>query len=391
VATRLQTFLSYAFRPFFLLSGLFAVVVMGIWFIAVTGPTGVSAAMMLWHGHEMLVGFAMAAVAGFLLTAIATWTGRPPVAGGRLAILVAAWVLGRISMLYWLGLPAVVGAATDLVFPVLLCVFVAQEVIAGRSRRNYPIILITLLLLALDLTYHLGVTGVLPGADRFAVYMLLHLLLLLITIIGGRIVPSFTANWLRAKGSTRLPRSYALLEWTVPILTVMACFYSTFDPNSSVTGGIAAAAAVSHGLRLMFWRGLSTRSEPLLFVMHVAYAWLPIGYALTALASFGLGVTLVGALHALAMGGVAGMILAVTTRVALGHTGRPLHAARLTVIAYWLFNIAVVVRVLGYLSDRYMLTVELAAIGWIATFALFLWVYWPILSGPPEEQGSGSA
>ncbi len=384
MGTRLQIFLSYAFRPFFLLNGVFAVIVMGIWLMAVHGPLSITASMMLWHGHEMLVGFAMAVVAGFVLTAVATWTGRPPLAGGRLGLLVVAWLLGRLTMMFAFRFPVGFNAAMDLLFPILLCLFVAQEVIGSGNRRNYPIVVITALFAAFDVTYHLGVAGLLPGADRLAVYMLLHLLLLLITVIGGRIVPNFTANWLKARGGTRLPKSYRAIEVTVIVLTVVTSLSITFDPYSLVTGWLAAAAALTHALRLFFWRGLSTWSDPLMFVLHAAYAWLPIGYALTALAIFGLWFTPPAALHALAMGGIGGMILAMTTRVALGHTGRKLHAARLTVIAYWLFNIAVIVRMLGYFSNSYMFSIDLAATGWIVSFMLFLWVYWPILTRPPE-------
>jgi uncharacterized protein involved in response to NO len=368
------------------LNGVFAVIVMLVWVFALHGAAlgTLPVDIIAWHGHEMLVGFGMAAVAGFILTAVATWTGRPPLAGRRLGVLVAAWLLGRLAMMFASRLPELFTAAVDMVFPILLCLFVAQEVFGAGNRRNYPIVVITLLLAVLDLAYHLGTTGVVPGADRIAVYMLLHLLLLLITIIGGRIVPNFSANWLRSKGSEKLPRSYSVLELAAPLLTVVTCLFATFQPVSPLTGGLAAAAALTHGLRLFFWRGLSTRSEPLLFAMHVAYAWLPIGYALTALAAFGLWVPTFAALHALAMGGIGGMILAVTTRVALAHTGRKLHAARLTVMTYWVFNIAVIIRVLGYFTSDYSLSIDLAAIGWMLTFGLFFWVYWPVLTGPSE-------
>jgi uncharacterized protein involved in response to NO len=153
-----------------------------------------------------------------------------------------------------------------------------------------------------------------------------------------------------------------------------------------VTGGLAFAAALAHAVRLCRWRGLATLEEPLLFVLHVAYAWLPIGYALTGCAVFGWQVPPGAALHALTMGATGAMVLAVTTRVALAHTGRALHASRLTVIGYCVFNLAVIVRVLGPLLPLdYLTVIDSSALGWMASFALFIWVYWPVLTGSEQQ------
>jgi len=385
MADKISTFLSYAFRPLFLFNGLFAMVVMLIWIMALhgVGPASLPADALMWHGHEMLVGFAMAVIAGFVLTAVATWTDRPPLHGAPLGLLVAAWLIGRCAMLLGGLLPSWLVGLLDLVFPVLLFIFVGREIIGGGSQRNYPIIGITVLLALLNLVYHLGASQLLPGADRLAVYLLIHLVLLLITVIAGRIVPNFTANWLRAHGQTRLPVCTTLIDRTTILLTVITGVAASVAPTSVITGVLAFAAAFMHGLRLSRWRGLATTKEPLLFVLHVAYLWLPIGYALTACSVFGWLFPPTAALHALTMGGVGGMILAVTTRVALAHTGRPLHAARLTVVAYCIFTSAVAVRVLSPLFDSGSLTmIDLSALGWIVTFAIFSWVYWPVLTGP---------
>jgi uncharacterized protein involved in response to NO len=385
MAGKTSTFLSYAFRPLFLFNGLFAMVVMLIWVMTLhgVGPASLPADALMWHGHEMLVGFAMAVIAGFVLTAVATWTDRPPLNGAPLGLLVAAWLIGRGAMLFGGLLPSWLVGLLDLVFPVLLFIFVGREIVGGGSRRNYPIIGITVLMALLNLAYHLGASQLMPGADRLAVYLLIHLILLLITVIAGRIVPNFTANWLRARGQTRLPASVTLIDRTTILLTVITGVAASVAPASVITGVLAFAAAFMHGLRLSRWRGLATTEEPLLFVLHVAYLWLPVGYVLTACSVFGWLFPPTAALHALTMGGVGGMILAVTTRVALAHTGRPLHAARLTVIAYCIFTIAVFVRVLGPLFDSGSLAmIDLSALGWIVTFAIFSWVYWPVLTGP---------
>jgi len=390
MSNRIHPFLSYAFRPFFLLEALFAFAIVIVWVMVLHGygPTTLPANTMLWHGHEMLVGFAMATIAGFILTAVATWTGRPPVNGLRLALLVLAWLAGRFVMTMAGLMPAWLVAATDMAFPLLLCVFTAREIIGAGNRRNYPIVGITALLAILNLVYHLGAMQLLPGADRLAIYLLIHSILLLITVIAGRVVPNFTANWLRARGATRLPANNAHVDRLTILLTLAVGIAASTVPTSPLTGTLGFAAAVLHAIRLSRWCGLSTADEPLLFVLHIAYSWLPIGYALMGCAVFDWIFTPTTALHALTMGAVGGMILAMTTRVPLGHTGRPLTASRLTVVAYILLTLAVLIRVLGpMIFPDYLATVDLSATGWVVAFAIFVWVYWPVLTRPREDMG----
>jgi len=383
-------FLSYAFRPFFLLNAIFALVIVILWVMVLQGhgPTTLPANTMLWHGHEMLVGFAMATVAGFILTAVATWTGRPAVNGLQLALLVLAWVAGRFVMILAGLMPAWLVAALDMAFPLLLCVLAAREIVGAGNRRNYPIVGITALLAILNLLYHLGAMQLLPGADRLAINLLIHTILLLITVIAGRVVPNFTANWLRARGATRLPANNVLVDRLTILLTLAVGIAASTAPTSSVTGTLAFAAAVLHTIRLSRWCGLATSDEPLLFVLHIAYSWLPIGYGLMGCVIFNWIFAPTAALHALTMGAIGSMILAMTTRVPLGHTGRPLTASRLTVVAYVMLTLAVLLRVLGPLifSD-YLAIVEWSATGWVFTFAIFAWVYWPVLTRPPEDVG----
>ena len=381
-------FLSYAFRPFFLLNGFFAVVAVGVWLAALHGIGAglVPPAMLYWHGHEMLVGFGMAAVAGFVLTAVATWTGRPPVRGGLLALLVLAWLLGRAAMLGAARLPYALVAVIDAVFPFLLGSLALREVVAAKNRRNYKIAGVILLLATLNLLYHLGALGIAPGMDRIALYLLIHVLLLLVAVVAGRITPSFTANWLRARGEKRLPSNRPVIDGIAVAATAATGFAASLDLGAGVLGASAGVAAVAHAVRLSGWRGLATLAEPLVLVLHVAYLWLPLGYALTALAAFGFGLPASAALHALTVGAIANMILAVSTRVALGHTGRPLTASRLVVAAYVLLNLAAFARVLGpLLPDRYLGLIDLAGLGWVAAFLLFAIAYWPILTGPRAD------
>jgi uncharacterized protein involved in response to NO len=372
--------LSYAFRPFFLLNGFFAILVVFTWLKTLHG-SGFPLVTPMWHGHEMLIGFAMATVAGFSLTAVANWTGRPTLQGKPLALLVFCWLAGRLAMLSVGWIPASLVFFLDMLFPVLLALLLGREIIGGRSQRNYPLVAIMVIVVMLNVLYHLGANQWLAGGDRLAIYLMIHTILLLVAIIAGRIVPAFTGNWLRQQGRDKLPVNSDLVDSIVLSLTVVVGLAASFVPTQALTGVLAFALALLHGFRLSRWRGFSTTGNPILFVLHVAYLWLPIGYALLGCAVFGWLFSPTAALHALTMGAVGSMVLAVTTRVALGHTGRPLHAARLTVLAYWVFMLAVLVRVVGPLvSTDYMLMINLSAAGWILAFLLFTWVYWPILS-----------
>jgi uncharacterized protein involved in response to NO len=349
--------------------------------------SGLPGATPLWHSHEMLIGFAMAAVAGFSLTAVANWTGRPAIKGTPLALLAVFWLAGRLAMLFsstWL--PGSLVFFLDMLFPVMLGWLLSREIIAGRSRRNYPLIAIVFLVAGLNAVYHLGAALWLPGGDRLAIYLLIHTLVLLVTIIAGRIVPSFSGNWLRQQGQKQMPVNSDIVNKAALVLTVLVGLAASFMPMHPLTGVLAFCAAIVHGLRLGRWKGLATISNPMLFVLHISYLWLPVAYTLLGCAVFGWLFTPTAALHALTMGAIGSMVLAVTTRVALGHTGRPLQAARLTVLAYWLLMLAVLVRVLGPLSGQgYLMMIDISAMGWILAFAIFTWVYWPILSWPRAD------
>ncbi len=374
------TLLSYAFRPFFLVNGFFAILIVLAWMMTLHGM-GLPAMTSLWHAHEMLVGFAMAAVAGFSLTAVAVWTGRPALCGLPLAWLMFCWLAGRLAMALSGWIPASLVMLLDMLFPVLLCVLLAREIIGGGDRRNFLLIVVTAVMAAVNGVYHLGINQIVPSGDRLAVYLLIHTMLLLVTIIAGRIVPSFTGNWLRMQGRKHLPKTSVGLDLSTILLTVLVGLTASFTPVHPVTGALAFAASLAHGLRLSRWRGFTTTSNPLLFVLHAAYAWLPIGYALMGCSVYGWLFAPTTALHALTMGAIGSMVLAVTTRVALGHTGRTLQAARATVAAYWILMVAVVVRVFGPLTGAgYLVMIDLSAASWMLAFTIFMWVHWPILA-----------
>ncbi len=222
-------FLSYAFRPFFLMNGIFSILIIFIWVMTLHGK-GLPTATPLWHSHEMLIGFAMAAVAGFSLTAVANWTGRPAVHGAPLAWLVFSWLVGRLVMVSSGWLPASLVFVLDMLFPVLLCFLLGREIISGRSRRNYTLVAIIVMVAILNILYHSGVNQWLPLTDRLAIYLLIHTLLLLVTIIAGRIVPSFTGNWLRMQGKSNLPVNSEAVNKASLMMTMLVGLTASFMP-----------------------------------------------------------------------------------------------------------------------------------------------------------------
>lgn len=392
-------FFSYGFRPFFLLAGLSAVLGMALWLLAINGsPWPVQASRStFWHAHEMGLGFGGAVMAGFILTAGANWTGRPPIRGPLLAGLVLAWLCGRAAMLYSGLLPATVTMLLDLLFPVLFGVLVTREIVGARNLRNYGVLAIVWALTVFTVLYHVAAIGTLSeeaAADmqRIVARLFVYLLAVLITVLGGRVIPGFTGSWLRMRGAGKLPGARAWLETAIVPLTVAAGISQALAPGGIVTAVLCIGAGAAHLLRLSGWRGLATAAEPLLLVLHVAYAWLALGFLLLGLSAAGLPVPETAALHALTVGGIGGVILGMMTRVALGHTGRPLHAARIIQLAYVLLGLAALLRAFGPLSATgSTLAYTGSGLLWIASFSLFVWHYAPILTRPRADQPHGLA
>lgn len=376
--------LEYGFRPFFLGAGLFAIAAVAAWLVLLHGGwSNGPANPVLWHGHEMLFGFVGAALAGFLLTAIPNWTGRVPVKGRELAMLGATWLVGRLAMALSGGLPPGMVAVLDLAFLVALMLIVVREVRAGGNRRHYPIVAVVSLLVFANGLTHLQALWPDAGTGMTGIKLGIHVMLLLITIIGGRIVPAFTNNWLRQRQSERLPVSRAWIERLAIGSTILVGLADTVSPAWMVTGLLALIAAVAHGLRLAGWRGRHTLPEPLLAVLHLGYGWLVIGYALLGLSVFVDDLPRSSALHALTIGAMGTMILAVMSRAALGHTGRTLHASRVITTAYALVTVAALLRVGAVLAPTYYFSlIGASGLAWAAAFSLFVAEYWPILTRP---------
>ncbi|MBI3515388.1 MAG: NnrS family protein [Proteobacteria bacterium] len=381
----------FGFRPFFLLASLYAALAVPTWLLVMTGvvvlPTNLSA--MQWHGHEMVFGFALAGITGFYLTAVPNWTGAPPVRGGRLMILVALWLAGRAAMWNSAALPASVVAAAELALLPVLAAFVLPALVAAKRPRNLIFLVIPLALETAILLVHLEPLGWADDSAWTGLQLGIDLALLLITVIGGRIVPTFTANALRARGEIRLPRTPPLLD-RLAILSMLAMLIADLTERAPWIGIAALAAALLNAVRLSGWCTPRTLDSPLLWVLHLGYGWLVAGLALKAAAGLTDLVPATAALHALTVGAVGTMMMAVMSRAALGHTGRPLVAHPVVVAAYGLVSLAALLRIAAAVSPSlYLALVETSGALWTLAFVLFLSIYAPILVRPRIDGNPG--
>ncbi|MBV6422617.1 MAG: hypothetical protein NAOJABEB_00400 [Steroidobacteraceae bacterium] len=383
---------AYGFRPFFLAAGLFAIIAIAAWvWIYATGATPLGElAPFLWHGHEMLYGFIGAAIAGFLLTAVPSWTGTRGFAGTPLVALTLLWLAGRIAFACAAGVPPAVLVICELSFMPLLAFLIGRTLLRTRNR-NFPMLIIITVLWAIDAWYLYAIVAGDGALASRALRVGIDVVLLLITVIGGRIVPNFTASALRQRGVPVAITSRPLVERVTIGAMALAVGVDAVAPMHWIAAAVAGVAALAQAVRLSGWRSLKTLSDPIVWVLHAAYAWLPIGLALKA-AFLGFGASWAFQWqHALTIGAAATMIMAVTTRASLGHTGRPLVVSRSIGFAYLLLLLAAAVRVFGptLMPTDYLATIEAAALLWIAAFAIYVFVYAPILTRSRVDGKSG--
>ncbi|MCF3641714.1 NnrS family protein [Rhizobium sp. TRM95111] len=371
---------SYGFRPFFLGAGLWAIVAMALWIAAITGRIELAGAYGApnWHAHEMLFGFASAVLAGFLLTAVPNWTGRLPVSGWPLGGLFALWCAGRIALLTTDLVGVIPAAGVDALFLPALLAICTREVVAGRKWKDMKVLGALLALAIANSFFHAAAID--DGHNHAAMRLAVAAYVVLVMIVGGRIVPSFTRNWLNKFGRTDFPVPYNRYD-SVAILAGAGAFAAwTASPGHAATAAVAIVAAVLHAIRLYRWRGWAVMPEKLLVVLHVAYAFIPLGLLAIGLSALGL-LEERSVLHLLSVGAIACMMLAVMTRASLGHTGRALSASRLTVTAYAALILCALVRPLGeILPDANTQIYAAAGLLWIAAFGLFCFEYAPILA-----------
>lgn len=378
--TRGFALLEYGFRPFFLLVGLHGALFIPMWVAVVLGwfslPVGMEVS---WHAHQMVYGFAAAGLAGFLLTAVPSWTGEPARRGTPLVILAAVWLIGRVATTFPSVFSPPLTALLDLAFVPALASLVIGPLLAARKARNLVLLVPLALFWIGDALMHAEFLGLSEETAGIGARLGIDVMLLMITIIGGRIVPSFTGNALRASGSIAEPRQFAWVDRgsTAAMALLLVC--EALTGMSRLTGAVALVAAIFNGLRLACWRGVRTLNSPILWVLHLGYSWLVLGLFLKAVALLTDAIPETGALHALTVGAMATMLLAVMSR-ALGHTGRPLRAHPATVGSYALVSIAALLRVgASLLPELYSELLVASGTAWTLAFLLFLFVYGPIL------------
>ena len=380
-------FLTQGFRPFFLAAGLWSATAIALWIVMFATGAALPSRFdpLTWHIHEMLFGFVMATVAGFLLTAIPNWTQRLPISGEPLALLAGLWLLGRIACLVSALVPPWFATAADLSFPVALVAVVAREIVVGRNWRNLPMVAPVTVLGIANLLMHLETDGVAVPAG-LGWRLGLAAVIVLISVVAGRIVPSFTRNWLAKRRVSSLPAAPGWIDRAALGTLHAGLIGWAFLPDLHPIGLLLLLGAALNLWRLARWRGVATATEPLLLILHIGYAWLVLGAALLGLSMLDTDLPSSAAIHTLTAGAIGTMILAVMTRVARGHSGRDLSADRTTCLIYILVILAAIARVAAALAPGWMMPLlVMSACLWISAFGAFLLVYGPMLLLPRED------
>ncbi len=362
------------FRPFYLLASVFSALSIGLWALQFSGWLGTPyLAGPMWHAHEMLFGFALAVIVGFLFTAGRNWSGRPTPTGVPLMALATLWVAGRVLVLTPFGWAA---AIVNVAFPLAAAIGLAIPFIAARNQRNYFFVALLLLMAAAVLGVHLAQLGVTQLPGWVGIQVALDVVLFIMAVMAGRVVPMFT-NAIAGASATKRP----WLEKAVLGSTLAVLLADVLQLQGAALVALAGLCAAAHLARWALWQPWKTLRTPLVWVLHVAYVWIPVHLMLRGLAELGL-VAPSAAVHALTAGAIGGLIIGMMTRTALGHTGRPLKASRTDVVCYLLVLAAALIRVfVPLLMPAQLVHAVLASAAlWSAGFALYAVTYWPVLT-----------
>jgi uncharacterized protein involved in response to NO len=370
------------FRPFYLLAGIFAALDIVLWSLQFGGTIGQAVLRgPLWHAHEMLFGYALAVIAGFLLTAVRNWTNRPTPTGVPLAMLAALWVIARVLVL---GPWPLAAALANAAFPLAVAIGIGVPIVRSRNRRNYFFIGLLVLLGVLSLVVHAALNGFIAVDPLHGTRLGLDVVLFIMTVMAGRVVPMFTNNGIAGLNARRNPTVERLSLGAVIALFVVDLLPAQALPWAGALAGIVAlVAGLANAVRLALWQPWRTLATPLVWVLHVAYAWIVVHLLLRAGVAAGI-VTHSIAIHALTVGGIGGLTLGMMTRTARGHTARPLRADRYEATMYVLVFAAALVRVFGPIASPGQLVafVQASAILWAAAFGLYVVRSWPVLTRP---------
>ncbi len=367
---------SFGFRPFFLFGTLWVALAMVIWLLVLACEMALPSRLdpVSWHAHAFLFGYLSAVLAGFLLTAVPNWTGRLPMVGWPLAALFCLWVAGRLAVLFSALLPVWAAPTLDLAFPLVLGLLILREIIAGQNWRNLVVLGLLTLFATANLVFHIEAARGGVAAHGYGVRLGVAAAILMISVIGGRIIPSFTRNWLAQRGVAARPAApMQRFDKAVLVLSIMSLTQWVSAPSREVTAIALLVMGIAHLVRLQRWMGHHTLSEPLVLVLHAAYLFVPLGaFALAASGVAGGGHA--DAQHVWMAGAIGAMTLAVMTRASLGHTGQPLTASMATRLIYFCVFGAVALRWVAALSPVLLL---LSGGLWIAAFAGFALAYGP--------------
>ena len=372
---------SAGFRPFFLLGSLHAGLAILIWLPVFTGELRLVTAFVPrdWHVHELLYGYLPAVITGFLFTAIPNWTGRLPLRGRPLILLVALWLAGRLGVTFSAGTGWLAAMLIDAAFLFVVAAAAAREIIAGRKWNNLGVVGLVVLLFGGNVAFHLEAHF--NGTAETGIRVGIAVVVLLISLIGGRIIPSFTRNWLVRENPGRLPVPFARFDMLTVAASAIALLFWIVQPDGTGTGVALAVAGAMQTIRLARWAGDRTARERLLLILHIGYAFVPLGFLLGAAAAFGQ-VPAAAGIHAWMAGAAGVMTLAVMSRASLGHTGQPLTASAATQAIYVAIIIAAAARICAVLEPAHSLPLlYLAALAWAAAFFGFAACYGPTLVG----------
>jgi uncharacterized protein involved in response to NO len=370
---------SYGFRPFFLGGALWAALAVLLWLPLYAGEIALPSAFapLDWHMHEMLYGYVGAVVAGFLLTAVPNWTGQLPINGAPLAGLAALWLAGRVAVFTSARTGTTAAAILDIAFLALLASMMLREIVAGKNWRNLRVIGIVGVLIAGNVIFH--VEAALTGAVEYGTRIGVAAVIGLIMLVGGRIIPSFTHNWLVKENPGRVPAKFSRFDAASLAVAGLSLAVWVVAPAAEIAGLLLLLAGVLQAIRLARWAGDRTAAEPLVLVLHVGYAFVPLGFWLTgAAALWPASVPLSAGIHAWMAGAVAMMTLAVMTRATLGHTGNGLTASRGTQAIYVCACAAALARIAAAFFPSLVL-LHVAAGAWVLAFGGFAVVYGPLL------------
>ncbi len=373
--------LSYGFRPFFLGAALWACIAMVLWIGLLAGywTFAIGYGEIPWHAHEFLFGYIAAVMTGFLLTAIPNWTGRLPLQGKPLLALFVLWLAGRVAMLTtdWIGIGA--AAIVDCAYLITITALISREIVAGGNWRNLRVVVLAALTAVANIVFQAEV--LVYAGPNYGLRLGVAAIVALIMVVGGRVTPSFTSNWLTRQGSQMRPAALGRFDIGAIALGAIALIAWIAAPEWSLTAALLLVMAIAQAARLSRWTGASTWREPILFVLHLGYAFVPLGALVLSISILWPRIMPTsGALHAWTTGAMGLMTLAIMTRATLGHTGRDVTSTPTTLAIYGAVLVAALARIAAPLLPAFYYQMLLTAgVAWFSAFAIFVLTYGPML------------